>query len=145
VDLVHDAGPPGNAYTISEPTQITIGVADPRHQGLAALELVFHEASHRWDAILMKGVTEAGQALKVRAPGGLWHGLLFFNAGTLTAEALAAAGIRDYVMYMEQERMWDGPYRGWRPAITTHWPAFLAGAIPRDEAIRRILQAGPTR
>jgi hypothetical protein len=74
VDLVHDAGPPGNAYTISEPTLITIGAGDPRHRGVAALELIFHEASHRWDAVLMKNVSDAARGLKLRAPPGCGTG-----------------------------------------------------------------------
>jgi hypothetical protein len=140
---VHDAGPPGNAHTISEPTHITIGASDPRHQGLAALELVFHEASHRWDAQLMKGVDDAAKQLSIPPPRNLWHGLLFFNAGTITSEVLRAAGIDDYETYADKENMFAGPYKGWRPALAKHWPPFLAGEISKDEAILRILRDRP--
>ena len=140
VDVVYDAGPPGNARTNSEPTHITIAADDPRHRGLASLEVIFHEASHKWDAILMKDVDDAARRLNVRPPPSLWHGLLFFNAGRITADALAAAGARDYVMYMETLRMFDRGYRGMRPAITTHWPEFLEGKISRAEATERILR-----
>jgi hypothetical protein len=143
VDVVHDAGPPGNARTNSEPTHITIAADDPRHQGLAALEVIFHEASHKWDAILMKDVDEAAARLNVRRPPGLWHGLLFFNAGRITADTLAAAGVPDYVAYMDTQRMFDRAYRGMRPAITKHWSAFLAGQVSRSEAIERILRELP--
>jgi hypothetical protein len=138
VDIVHDAGPPGNAYTISEPTLITIGVADSRHRGLAALELIFHEASHRWDAVLMNGVSNVASRLKVRAPRGLWHGLLFYNAGAITADVLANAGVMDYEMYMRAHKTFDLP--GWHQSIARHWPAFLGGEISRDEAIARVLR-----
>jgi hypothetical protein len=138
VDVVHDAGPPGNAYTISEPTLITIGASDPRHRGLAALELIFHEASHRWDAVLMQEVSDVARGLQLRAPPGLWHGLLFYNAGAITGEALATQGIRDYEMYMFAQKTFDAP--GWHQAIARHWPEFLAGRIARTEAIARILR-----
>ena len=138
VDIVHDAGPPGNAYTISEPTLITIGAADPRHRDLAALELVFHEASHRWDSVLMQNVRDIAGRLKIRAPPGLWHGLLFYNAGAITTEALTKAGIRDYEMYMLSQKTFDLP--GWHQAIARHWPAFLTGEISRNETIARILR-----
>jgi hypothetical protein len=140
IDLVHDAGPPGNAYTTNDPTHITIGVHDKRHQGVAALEIVFHEASHGWDEVLIKGVAGAAKRAGVPEPANLWHGLLFFNAGTIVKETLAAAGVRDYEMYMEKEGMFDRAYRGWREPIVQHWPAFLAGKISRDEAIELILK-----
>ena len=143
VDVVRDAGPPGNARTNSEPAHITIAADDPRHQGPAALEVIFHEASHKWDGVLMKDVEDAARRVKVRAPPGLWHGLLFFNAGAITAEALAAASLRDYQMYMETQGMFDRAYRGMRPAITRHWSAFLAGRVSRPEAIERILRELP--
>jgi hypothetical protein len=140
VDLVHDAGPPGNAYTTNDPTHITVGSADERHRGVAVLEIVFHEASHGWDDVLSRGVVDAAKRLGVPAPPQLWHALLFFNAGTIVTEALAAGGVRDYQMYMEKQKMFDGPYRGWREPIVTHWTAFLAGKISRDEAIELILK-----
>jgi hypothetical protein len=55
------------------------------------LELLFHEASHGWDAVLMKEVSAAAERLDRQAPRELWHVLLFFNAGFITADVLAAA------------------------------------------------------
>jgi hypothetical protein len=60
IDFVYNAGPPGNAYTTNDPTHITIA-QDPRHSGLALLEIMFHEASHGWDGLLMKEVDEAAR------------------------------------------------------------------------------------
>ncbi|CAN5753818.1 hypothetical protein BH18ACI5_BH18ACI5_04050 [soil metagenome] len=140
VELVHDAGPPGNAYTVSETATITVAADDPRHQGNAILELLFHEASHVWDSVLMKDVSDAAKRLNVRASRDLWHGLLFFNSGTIVSEALAATGVSDYQMYMEKEGMFDRVYRGMREPLRTHWTAFLAGRITRAEATERILR-----
>ena len=139
VDVVHDAGPPGNAYTVSEPTHITMAASDPRYRGIDLLEILFHEASHRWDATLMREVDEAAKPLNRRPPRDLWHALLFFNAGAITSETLAAAGIRDYQMYADKQKLFG---RVWqiRPAIARHWPAFLAGTITRKEAIARIVR-----
>ena len=139
VDVVYDAGPPGNAHTTSDPAHITIGAGDRRYQDLAALEVVFHEASHVWDMVLMKGVNEAAARLGVRAPRDLWHALLFFNAGVITADVLGAAGTPDYRLYADVEGMFDRAYKGWRPAIQKHWPEFLAGRLSRDAAITEIL------
>jgi hypothetical protein len=140
VDVVHDAGPPGNAHTVSDPPRITIGAGDRRHQGLAGLEVMFHEASHVWDVVLMKGVNDAAGRLAVRAPRDLWHALLFFNAGVITADTLTAAGVTDYRLYADVEGMFDRSYKGWRPAIAKHWTEFLAGRLSRDDAITNILR-----
>ena len=138
VDVVHDAGPPGNAYTVSEPTHITMAASDPRYRGIDMLEILFHEASHRWDAVLMNEVGEAAKQQNVQPPRDLWHALLFYNAGAITTEALSAAGIRDYQMYADKQQLFG---RVWpmRPAIARHWPAFLAGTISRKDAIARIV------
>jgi hypothetical protein len=138
IDFVYNAGPPGNAYTTNDPTHITIA-QDPRHSGLALLEIMFHEASHGWDGLLMKEVDEAARDLKVKPPRDLWHALLFVNAGTITAEALAKAGTPNYEMYVDKEKLfaWMGP---WRAPVAKHWPAFLAGTIGRREAITRIVR-----
>jgi hypothetical protein len=138
IDFVYNAGPPGNAYTTNDPTHITIA-RDPRHAGFALLELLFHEASHGWDAILMREVDEAARQLKVKPPRDLWHALLFVNAGMITADVLAAAGTPNYEMYVDKQKLfaWMGP---WRAPVASHWPAFLAGTIDRREAIARIVR-----
>ena len=100
------------------------------------MELIFHEASHGWDEVLMKDVGDAAARLGVRAPRNLWHAILFFNSGNITTDVLAAAGVRDYRQYMDIEKI----FSDLRPAVAKHWPAFLAGKISRDEAIARILK-----
>jgi hypothetical protein len=140
VDVVRDAGPPGNAYTtnVPAPTHVTIGADD---QGLSSLELLFHEASHHWDQRLMRGVADAAKTLGKRAPPDLWHALLFFNAGQITRDTLAAAGIREYELLMVKGKIFARP--GWHEAISRHWPSFLNGEISRDEAILRVLRELP--
>ena len=137
VDVVRDAGPPGNAYTttVPQPTHITIGAAD---LGWQTLELLFHEASHHWDQTLMKGVDDAARQLAVRAPPNLWHAILFYNAGRITADRLTASGVKNYELYMVTGKVFDAP--GWHSTIAKHWSAFLAGQTSRGEAIARILR-----
>jgi hypothetical protein len=137
VDVVRDAGPPGNAYTtnVPRPTHVTIGADD---QGLLSLELIFHEASHHWDQQLMKAVDDAAKALAMRAPPNLWHALLFYNAGQITADSLAATGVSKYELYMVVGKVFDVP--GWHATIRKHWSVFLAGKTSRAEAITRILR-----
>ncbi len=142
-DVVHDAGPPGNAYTTNDPTHITIAASDPRHQGLAMLELVFHEASHGWDAPLIREVVEAAKRLGVRPPPNLWHELLFFNAGFITTDVLRASGMSGYRMYAVEQRVFSAPAGAAWLAVTKHWPMFLSGKTSRAEAITAILRELP--
>jgi hypothetical protein len=135
VDVVRDAGPPGNAYTtnVPAPTHITIGTQD---HTLASLELMFHEASHHWDQRLMKGIADAAAAIGKRPPPDLWHAVLFFNAGRITRDVLEKSG-QGYELMMVQGKIFDRP--GWHAAIGRHWPLFLSSELSRDEALRRIV------
>ena len=136
VDIVHEAGPPGNAHTVSNPLHVTIAAADPRYSELDRLELVFHETSHHWDEILMKEVDAAAGRLGVRPNRNLWHAILFFNTGTITNEVLRAAGVGDYVQIMDADKV----FTALRPLVAKHWPSFLSGEISREEAITRMVK-----
>jgi hypothetical protein len=94
----------------------------------------------------MKEVDAAARQQKVKVRRDVWHALLFYNAGIITTDVLAAAGVTGYEMYAEKEGMFT---RAWpyRLAIAKHWDAFLAGGITRQEAVARIVAelAGPPR
>ena len=140
VDVVPDASPPGNAHTTIYPTHIKIAAADPRHAGLAALELIFHEASHAWGPPLMKDVDDAAARAGKPVPGNLWHAILFFNAGFITADVLRAAGIARYEMYGDSQGVFDRLLKGSRAPMAEYWPLYLTGRISREEAVQRIVQ-----
>jgi hypothetical protein len=136
VDAVYSVHPPGGAYTTNNPTHTTIEAADPRQAGFASIETLFHEASHAWGDTLTRELAEAGRVLNVPVPGNLWHAVLFYNAGEITRRVLAEAGVADYRLYMDVERV----FADLRPAVAAHWPAFLDGRITRQEALLRILR-----
>jgi len=135
VDVVYDAGPPGDAYTTNDPTHVTIG-AESLRDDLVSLELLFHEASHGWDAVFMNEIRDVAARLRLRVPAPLWHALLFHNAGAITADVLHADGVRDYVVYADR----GGLFSEWRAPMPEPWQAYLAGNISRDEAIVRIVR-----
>ncbi len=95
-DLVHAIQPGATAYTTNNPTHITIEVSDPRNTGVAALEMLFHEASHGWGRVLRAELEEASDALKVGVPRDLSHAVLTYNAGEITRRVLTDAGISGY-------------------------------------------------
>jgi hypothetical protein len=101
VDLSVTAGPAG-AYTTGPPTHVTISSSDPGYQGLAGLEMLFHESSHSPISDLFQRVREAASEQKVSVPAQLWHGVPFYTAGELTTRELKAHGIA-YAQYAGQD------------------------------------------
>jgi hypothetical protein len=76
------------AYTVTNSTLITISSADPAGQGPAALETLFHEASHglidNLERKLSSDIRAAG-----KTPGfEIVHVIIFYTAGVVTIDAL---------------------------------------------------------
>lgn len=141
VDVVRDAGPPGNAHTTVRPrAHVTIAATDPRHQGLAALELLFHEASHGWDATLTDEITSAARAEGRVVRQDLWHAVLFYTAGELTRRALAATDT-PYVPYAVVQGMTSGIYQDVWPAIVQTWTPWLDRRTSRAAAVTALVRA----
>jgi hypothetical protein len=123
VDLSVTAGPAG-AYT-TDPTHVTISSSDPGNQGLAALEMLFHEGSHGVSQ-LFEQVRQAADDQKVTVPRQLWHGVLFYTAGELTTRELKAHGIA-YTQYAGQGLYTNLCGAGCREKIAEHWTPRLDG------------------
>ena len=141
VDVVLDAGPPGNAHTTVRPyARVTIAASDARHQGLAGLEILFHEASHEWDATLSDLLLREARAQGRVVRGDLWHGVLFFTAGELTRRGLARSGIA-YEPYAVTQGMTTGVYAGVWPAIVTAWTPYLDRRTTLAEAATALVRA----
>ena len=123
VDLCVTAGPNG-AYTTG-PTHVTISSSDPSYQGLAALEMLFHESSHGVDQLFQQ-VKQAASEQKVTVPPQLWHGVLFYTAGELTTRELKAHGIA-YTQYAGEGLYTNLCGAGCREKIAEHWTPRLDG------------------
>ena len=124
------------AYTTLDPTHITISSANPANSGPAALEVLFHEASHA----LISGVEEAlsrqaqAQSVKLRRPD-LWHEVLFFTAGTLVERRLP-----DYSMYAIKNGLFDRAWPGALDILKQDWKPYLDGETDMDSAVRRLVK-----
>jgi hypothetical protein len=132
------------AYTVGEGewAHAVISSTAKGTQGFAALESLMHEPSH---AIVDSDPKFAiGSDLKrlsdetgLRPAPNLWHAILFYTSGELTRRALARRGVSDYRPFILD--MYDGPFRGLRPSLETHWQAYLDGKVSREAALRQIL------
>ena len=141
VDVVWYAGPEGS-YTTLSPPHITIASHDSRNQGLAAFEMLFHEASHT----LADGVNEAiarhCRDLGKPIPRDLWHALLFYTTGELVRREVARSpapltggdarrlGLRRLPRHLHPLRRSQRPLRSWLERLR-HGARTLLATVPR--------------
>lgn len=137
VDLTMTAGAVG-AYTSENPTHVTIASTDRGYQGHAALEMLFHEASHSSISNLYECVTEAAARQKIDVPRQLWHGVLFYTAGELTARELRAHGIA-YTPYADEQLYANLCGAGCREKIARHWTPRIDGQQSIADALAALV------
>lgn len=152
VDVCVYAGVHGG-YTTLDPLHITISSGDVRNQGAAALEVLFHEASHD----LAEGVRNAllreyrQRSKPVRRE--LWDAILFYTTTEFVKQAISREGTAGRKR-AEQEAYWDRhrlTARGWQNfqrALDRHWKPYLeavmlgsAGPDDIERALARVVEA----
>ena len=69
------------AYTTLDPLRVTIASTDPRNQGGAALEVLFHEASHGIATPVELAIARECRQREKPIPRDLWHALIFYTTG----------------------------------------------------------------
>jgi hypothetical protein len=138
VDVAAYAGPFG-AYTVDDPAHITIAGPDPRHAGDAALEILFHEASHLLVEPLERGLAAAYAARAEPVPPTLWHAVLFYTTGERVRRQLGAA----YVTYADGNDLWTRApdWAAYRPLLERYWQPYLDGTTSFDQALAALADA----
>lgn len=142
VDVATRAGFFG-AYTTRGPTHVTLSSTAKGNQGPAALELVFHEASHGPPlAPLMEAWVNAIKKANVKLPRDLGHALMFYTVGH-TVQAELGPSYEPYARH-------NGLYRRMRAwtvferILDSEWKPFLEGKVTsRDEVLSRIVEELP--
>ena len=129
------------AYTTVEPTRPTISTTDPANQGVAALEILFHETSHGMMDKVMDAMHSAESSLNAHNSGeafhsgSIWHAVLFYTAGELVAEQF-----QGYTPYADKNGLW---VRAWpspdRSLIEQDWKPHLAGLVTLQQALTQLV------
>jgi hypothetical protein len=156
VDVVWYAGPEGS-YTSLDPTHITIASHDSRNQGLAAFEMLFHEASHSLAAGVNEAIARHCHDLDKPIPRDLWHALLFYTTGELVRRevarspqladeasaggSLSATSTAGYTPYAIRNGLYDHGWNDYDMALERFWQPYLDGAVDFDTAIAHIINA----
>ena len=78
------------AYTTLEPLRVTIASTDTRNQGAAAMEVLFHEASHGIATPVELAIARECRQRDKPIPRDLWHALIFYTTGEVIKPILDA-------------------------------------------------------
>lgn len=135
----------GGANTVRGGDHIQISVSNDGYQDYAALEMLYHEASHtivgRRSGGSIQAINAAAQAQQIRMPGIFWHVVLFYTSGEATRQVLSEVGI-PYEQYMfKHGPMSRGVWTQWRPALEAEWQPYLEGRVDLETAAHNLVAA----
>jgi hypothetical protein len=134
VDVVEYANWAG-AYTTLDPTHITVSSANAGYQGNAALEMLFHEASHALIDKIRAALTDEMKAQhKLLRTREFWHAVLFYTAGEMARRHLDG-----YTPYAIKNGLYDHGWAGGLEVLDKDWKPYLDGKIDLAAAVRSLV------
>ena len=146
VDVAAYAGPFGG-YTSLDPLHITISSTDERNQGPAALEVLFHEASHALAGAVRDAIARECRAQSKPIPRDLWHALLFYTTGEVIQRALQAQGLsaptssERYLPYAYRNGLFARDWQGYQHLLERYWQPDLDGQMTVEAAVMHLVSA----
>jgi hypothetical protein len=138
------------AYTTLDPLRVTISSTDPRNQGSAALEVLFHEASHGIAEPVQQAIIRECRQREKAIPRDLWHALLFYTTGEVIKSVLSAQNdgaesngtqSTGYTPYAVRERLYQRGWDDYLKLLTRFWQPYLDGRATFDDAIAHMVSA----
>lgn len=112
------------------------------YQGPAALEIVFHEASHLLmgrGAPVRQALDGAATAVDSRLPGELWHVVLFYTTGEAVSRVLADDGHPGYTPIL-YEIFDKGTWAGYRQPLERSWRPYVDGERTLPQAAADLIE-----
>ena len=141
------------AYTTLDPLRVTISSTDPRNQGAAALEILFHEASHGIAQPVEQAIARECRQREKPIPRDLWHALIFYTTGEVIKPILngnqtgsqdqgsGGAPEAEYIPYAQREGLYQREWQDYYRLLTRFWQPYLDGRATFDDAIARMVSA----
>ncbi len=129
------------AYTTLDPLHVTVSSRDPRNQGLAALEVLFHEASHGLAEPVRDAIARECHALDKPIPRELWHALLFYTTGEIVRRSLGPASGTpgEYEPYAYREGLYVRDWQSYERALEQFWRPYLDGRVDFNTAVAHLV------
>jgi hypothetical protein len=130
------------AYTTTHSTLITVSSSDPSYEGYAALEILFHEASHALIDDVQEAISKQCSATGVTLnPPTLWHAVLFYTTGALVKEVKP-----EYVPLADAIGLWKRAWPMYIGALEKDWQPYIDGKRSFDSALAGLVQdAAPSK
>jgi hypothetical protein len=123
------------AYTTLRPTHITISSVNAGNQGDAALEMLFHEASHSIAGKIRAALTDEVKAQnKLFRRREFWHAVLFYTTGEIVRRHLDS-----YTPYGLKNGLYDRAWAGAPEVLDADWKPYLNGKLDLATAISRVV------
>jgi hypothetical protein len=142
------------AYTTLDPLRVTISSTDARNQGPAALEILFHEASHGIAQPVEQAIARECRQREKPIPRDLWHALIFYTTGEVikpimnaehaTSEDASIGGgsaEAEYIPYAQREGLYQRNWQDYYRLLTRFWQPYLDGRTNFDDAIAHMVSA----
>ena len=155
------------AYTTLDPLRVTIASTDGRNQGAAALEVLFHEASHGIATPVELAIVRECRQRDKPIPRDLWHALIFYTTGEVIkplmdaqSEAPGNSGMPggstnksipdasnqssqdpEYTPYAKREGLYQRGWENYLALLTRYWQPYLEGRTTFDDAIAHMVSA----
>jgi hypothetical protein len=155
------------AYTTVDPLRVTISSTDPGNQGDAALEVLFHEASHGIAEPVQNAIARECRQRGKPIPRDLWHALIFYTTGEVVKPLLSGNGSAapqaahrgsdpahpdrptgttdndkdEYVPYAVRQGLYERGWNDYLQVLTRFWQPYLDGTASFDDAIARMVSS----
>jgi hypothetical protein len=155
------------AYTTLDPLRVTIASTDARNQGAAALEVLFHEASHGIATPVEQAIARECRQREKPIPRDLWHALIFYTTGEVIKPLMGTEGdatddrvLRNgssagntsttdksssedsqYTPYAVREGLYRRGWENYFQMLTRYWQPYLEGRVTFDDAIAHMVSA----
>lgn len=132
-------GRTGPAYTDVHPTHIICSSSHRKSQGLAAVEVVLHEACHSLAEPLLAALSSRVDPTHPQARE-LWHVVMFYLVGEVVAEAWARHGV-DYQPYLNATGLFERAWPMLREPVRDACSSYLDGTSGWDATWDRLAES----
>ena len=132
------------AYTTLDPLRVTIASLDPRNQGMAAFEVLFHEASHGLAEPVQSAIVRECRIRGKPIPRDLWHAIVFYTTGEVVKNVLSGPSVGTssaYTPYAMREGLYTRRWSSYLQVIQKYWQPYLDGTADFGDAIARMVSS----